>query len=78
MNQEAIEFIKESGLSIENIEYIDVQIKSVEHYWELYGLSSGSCSSNGFCIFYNDNTLETGTIHIFPEELEKEVFDEKL
>lgn len=75
MNKEAKKFIKKSGLFIKDVEFIDEPILSVEHYKKLYEPSKGSSSGDGFCIFYSPSSMKKGTIHIFPEDVEKKVFD---
>lgn len=75
MNKDAKKFIKESGLLIKNITYIDEPITTHSEYNKLYEPSGGSASGGGFCIFYhNDGNQKKGTMYPMSEKLNNEIF----
>ncbi len=72
---EAKQFIKKCGLLIKNVKFIDEPIIKIEQYNDLYELSKGSISGDGYCFFYDNESRLTGRIHVFSKEIEEEVFN---
>ena len=76
MTKEAKKFIKECELLTQNVKFIEGPISSLEHYEKLYEPSGGCITGDGFCIFYNKGTFDSGTMYAISEKAKKELEQE--
>ena len=70
LEREIEDFIKKAGLNIKDVQFVNEPITTVKQYHELYSFSHGSCSGDGYCIFFNTARCTTGYIYVFPKEIE--------